>query len=214
MPQPERAKPTRWYWVRHAPVLGATSELYDTPDEPADVSNTKAFDALAANLPKNALWLTSDLQRAKQTADAIEKAGNTGRDRKVDPRIAEQDFGAWFGRWKDPAFAKAQDRAHHNFWFVDAATRPAGGESFLDILSRTAQAIDAHSRAHAGETIVAVSHGGNIRAAVTYALGLDPDKALGISVENLSTTRLDYYPGPGRGGDWRMVFTNARPVKA
>lgn len=211
MPQPSRAKPTRWYWVRHAPVLGATRELYDTPDEPADVSNAAAFSALAANLPKNAQWITSDLQRAQQTACAIEAAGNTGASRTIDPRIAEQHFGDWFGQ--SHILTNTKGRAAHNFWFVDAATRPPGGESFLDLLARTAQAIDDHSRQHVGKTIVALSHGGNIRAAIAYALGIDPEKALAISVENLSTTRLDYYPGPGRGGDWRLVFTNARPIR-
>lgn len=210
----KRAKPTRWYWVRHAPVLGATSELYDTPDEPADVSNTAAFKALAANLPKDALWLTSDLQRAKQTADAIEAQGNAPRARHIDPRLAEQHFGDWFGKGHDATFAQQQGRAKHNFWFIDAATRPPSGESFLDAMARAAHAIDDHSRTYAEKSIVAVSHGGIIRAAIAYALGLDPDKALGISVENLSTTRLDYYPGPGRGGDWRVVFLNARPIKA
>lgn len=209
MPQPKRDAPTRWYWVRHAPVLNATKELYDTPDEPADVSNIPAFQSLAARLPKEALWITSDLQRAKQTADGIAAQGNAPAQRLVDPRIAEQHFGNWFGQ--DRILTDTTGRAAHNFWFVDAATQPPGGESFLDLLSRTAKAIDAHTRAHPGRTIIAVSHGGNIRAAIAYALGIEPDKALGISVENLSTTRLDYYPGAGRGGDWRLVFTNARP---
>ena len=58
---------------------------------------------------------------------------------------------------------------------------------------------------------MAVAHGGVIRAALAYTLEIDPDKALCLSVENLSTTRMDHIGGPGSGGDWRVVFVNVRP---
>lgn len=208
--QNKRLAPTRWYWVRHAPVVGATGELYDTPDEPADMSDTAAFSALAASLPKQAIWVTSDLQRAQQTADSIAAAGNTPGQRHEDPRLAEQHFGDWFGRGSDSDLISKHPGAQHNFWMVDAATRPENGESFLDLMARTAAAIQDHSHAFREQRIVAVSHGGVIRAALAHALGLEPDRALGVMVENLSTTRLDYYPGPGKGGDWRVVFVNKR----
>ncbi len=67
------------------------------------------------------------------------------------------------------------------------------------------------SGTHQGRDIVAISHGGAIRAALAYTLEVDPDKALCISVENLSTTRMDHISGPGIGGDWRVVFVNVRP---
>ncbi|MEM7569659.1 MAG: histidine phosphatase family protein, partial [Pseudomonadota bacterium] len=200
----------RWYWVRHAPVMDATGELYDTPDEPADVSNTAAFEALAQALPKEAIWLTSDLQRAHQTADAIAAAGNTPAQRLEDARLAEQHFGDWFGQGGDKSFWKNRPGKAHNFWMVDAQTRPPGGESFLDLQERAVATIEHYNSVYAGHTIVAVSHGGVIRAAVAYALGLEPDKALCLMAENLSTTRLDYWPGPGVGGDWRCVFLNKR----
>jgi len=212
MKSEDRPRPTRWYWVRHAPVAGAASELYDAPDNPADVSNARAFDALAKNLPTNAHWITSNLQRAKQTADAILAQGNEAQTRQEDARLAEQDFGDWFGRNIPSIRAEQKPHQAHNFWFVDAVTRPPNGESYLDTMARLAPTIDQYNAAFAEQNIVAVAHGGIIRAAITLALGLDPDKALGISVENLSSTRLDYYPGPGRGGDWRVVFINARPV--
>lgn len=207
-----RPKPTRWYWVRHAPVLGASTELYDTADEPADVSNEEAFKALAKALPKDAIWFTSDLKRTHQTADAILAHGNTASIRLEDARIAEQHFGDWFGRGRDKAYTSKPPSLRHNFWMVDAATRPNNGESFLDLMARAIPAIDAYSAQYRERTIVAVSHGGVIRAAIAHALGLEPDRALAIMVENLSTTRLDYCPGPGKGGDWRLVFTNKRAV--
>ena len=66
------------------------------------------------------------------------------------------------------------------------------------------------TEAHAGRDIVAVAHGGSIRAALALALDLDPDLALGFATENLSTTRIDHVDGPGLGGTWRVGFVNAR----
>ncbi|MGD1955361.1 MAG: histidine phosphatase family protein [Sphingomonadales bacterium] len=206
----DRPAPTRWYWVRHAPVIDATGELYDTPAEPADVSDSEAFQGLARSLPRDAIWLTSNLQCAHQTANAIAAAGNAPANRMEDSRLAEQHFGDWFGKADEADFKAERKKRSHNFWMVDAATRPPGGESFLDLYARVCAAIDSYSAQFQGQTLVAVSHGGVIRAALAYALGLEADKALSIMVEHLSTTRVDYYPGPGKGGDWRTVFVNKR----
>ena len=48
-------------------------------------------------------------------------------------------------------------------------------------------------------------------AALVHALGMDPNRALGISTDNLAVTRMDHLSGPGQGGDWRVVFTNLLP---
>ena len=47
---------------------------------------------------------------------------------------------------------------------------------------------------------------------LAWSLGIDPDTALGISIENLSTTRVDHVAGTGLGGDWRLVYLNVRPA--
>ena len=73
------------------------------------------------------------------------------------------------------------------------------------------------SGAHAGRDIVAVTHGGTIRAALAIALGLDPEQALAFTVDNCSLTRLDHIAGPlgshapESESAWRVVFVNARP---
>ena len=56
-------------------------------------------------------------------------------------------------------------------------------------------AVDRLSGEHAGRDIVVVAHGGSIRAAVALALDLDPEKALALTVDNCSLTRLDHIAG-------------------
>ena len=52
------------------------------------------------------------------------------------------------------------------------------------------------------------------RAALAVALGIDanPDASLCFSVDNLSITRIDHIPGPGAGGNWKIVSVNQSPT--
>ena len=77
-------------------------------------------------------------------------------------------------------------------------------------MDRVQGVLEQQTQAHAGRNIIAVCHGGVIRAALALALRLDPEVALGLSVENLSRSRVDHLPGPELGGDWRCVYLNAR----
>ena len=62
-----------------------------------------------------------------------------------------------------------------------------------------------------GHDILAVAHGGTIRAALALALGLDPEAALAFTIENCSITRIDHIDGPGMGHGWRVVTVNRPP---
>lgn len=202
---------TRWHFVRHAPVLAAESLLYATHDEPADCSDVAAFEALAQRLPRDAVLVTSGLKRTEATADALLAAGLPVAERLVEPRLAEQHYGDWHGASLESLQADRTDRPRHKFWFTTATDLPPRGESFVDVAMRVAAAMDELSARFAGRNLVAVGHGGSIRAALAHALGLDLERALTISVENLSTTRVDQVTGDGIGGDWRVVYVNRRP---
>ena len=88
---------------------------------------------------------------------------------------------------------------------------PPEGESFVDVIERASGAIARRTAQHAGSDIVAVAHGGTIRAALALALGLDPEHALAFSIDNLSITRIDHVDGPARGGAWRVAAVNLLP---
>ena len=88
---------TRWWWIRHAPVIQSENRIYGQTDLPCDCSDTALFGALAETLPRNAVLVTSDLQRAVQTAAAIAGAGLTLPKAILEPALREQHLGDWQG---------------------------------------------------------------------------------------------------------------------
>ena len=123
------------------------------------------------------------------------------------PALAEQNLGAWHGRDR-AAFYAERRIGTHMLWLAEADELAPGGESFADLVERVAPAIDRLNVEHRGRDIVAVAHGGTIRAAVGVALGLAPQASLAFSTANCSLTRLDHLATNAGGGLWRVVAVN------
>ncbi len=70
-----------------------------------------------------------------------------------------------------------------------------GGESFVEMQTRTVSAIERLRRAHPGQTIVAVSHADTIKAAVAHALGTHLDLFQRIVISPCSVTSIAYGDG-------------------
>lgn len=203
---------TRWWWVRHAPVTANEGRIYGQRDMPADLAGTEgAITALAAALPRDAVLLTSDLRRAVETAEALRAAGPAWPETLHDPDLREQNLGDWQGLTAE-AFEAARDRLPHSGWLAPAFERAPGGESFADVVARVVPAVIRHTAAFPGRDIVAVAHGGTIRAALAYALGLDAEAVLSFSIETLSLTRLDHIRIGGEAAVWRIVTVNRSAV--
>src|SRR6201991_1256135 len=92
---------TRWWWVRHAPVPD-DGRIYGQSDLDCDCSDVEIFRILARELPRDAVWVTSNLVRTKQTAAAILAADAAGRfagiEHLIVPHFAEQHLGEWQGQ--------------------------------------------------------------------------------------------------------------------
>ena len=201
---------TRWWWVRHAPVVGVDGVIYGSNDVDCDVSNVSHFESLSQTLPEGAVWVTSHLTRAKRTARAIADAGLEMPDPVIEENLAEQNFGDWQGLSWDK-MAETDPKNYAAFWADPTANRPPGGESFADVIERTRSVIDRLCAEHRGRDIVAVVHGGTIRAALLVALDLNPVQGMSILVDTLSvgvTEHLCEGLLQGRGGDWRVVGVN------
>ncbi len=201
---------TSWWWVRHAPVTVTGGRIYGNQDVEADCDDAAVFAWLAAALPPGALWVTSHLRRTHQTAAAILAAG---REAEAPPLIerdlGEQHFGEWQGL-SHKELRERRDGRWHRFWLAPASETPPGGESFEQLVSRVSDTVDRLHASHGGRDIVAVTHGGTIRAAIGIALGITPEQSLAFSVENCSLTRLDHIPGRD-GAAWRVVCVNRLP---
>ena len=206
------ADQTRWWWIRHAPVPDG-GRIYGQRDLDCDCRDGEIFAVLARELPRDAVWLTSNLARTKQTAAAILAAPGRRHD-AVEPLavadLAEQHLGDWQGLERKRFYAERKVGTH-TLWFAPAHERPPGGESFVDLLGRVHPVITRLTAEHRGRDIVAVTHGGTIRAALALALGLDPQAALSFLIENCSLTRIDYLSPQGAPGLWRVGAVNHRP---
>ncbi len=201
---------TSWWWVRHAPVTTAGGRIYGQRDLDADCTDRAVFEWLAEHLPAEPLWVTSQLRRTRQTAEAIWDAGRQGAvEPLVDPDLAEQHFGDWQGLTYEELNRQRNGR-WHRFWLAPAAEVPPGGESFEQLIGRVGGALDRLHDSHGGRDIVAVAHGGTIRAALAIALGIEPERALAFTVANCSLTRLDHIEGKD-GAAWRVVCVNRLP---
>ncbi len=208
---------TRWWWVRHAPVTANKGRLYGQCDFPCDVDDPPTFEALARLLPADAYWVTSTLTRTIQTAQAIRERMNGKTPEPIAaPELMEQHFGDWQGRTYEEV--KNGDLGHwHRFWLAPAEAAPPGGESFVHLMDRVREKVYQLNNAQQGRDIVAVTHGGTIRAALAEALGLHPEHALRLCVDNCSLTRIDHVPGPIGSHDpnqshaWRVEFQNFSP---
>ena len=204
---------TRWWWVRHAPVTGDEGRIYGQTDLSADVSDSRIFARLSELLPENPVLVTSDLQRTTLTADAIAQAGLALPEPIKEPAFREQHFGVWQGLKRD-RFYKETGAKMHRFWIAPAFERAPEGESFADLVARAVPAITRLTAEHAGRNILCVAHGGTIRAALAFALGLPPDKALALRTANCGLTQLDHIldeNGDG-AGVWRIVTVNHDPA--
>ncbi|MDR3517566.1 MAG: histidine phosphatase family protein [Azospirillaceae bacterium] len=206
---------TRWWLIRHAPVINPERLIYGQRDVLADTSNEADFAGLAQTVPRRAVWLETPLQRTRATAAAILDAGDFHSEIPrptpiVVPDLIEQNFGDWQGI-SHQQLCDSRKGEDHPFWLAPALERPPGGESFMELVARVAIAMLDQSARHVGQDIVAVCHGGTIRGALAVALGLDPERALAFRIDNLSLTRIDRLELDGRPPAWRVEAVNLPP---
>jgi alpha-ribazole phosphatase len=199
---------TRWWWVRHAPVRSDGGNIYGQTDIACDTSDREVFEAVAKILPRRAIWYASNLMRTHQTAEAL---WDTGFPRPAtltkEAAFAEQNLGRWQGMNR-AAFLASRPVGSH--WFADIGEPAPGGESFMDLYNRVIGAIDRINAEQSGGDVIAVAHGGTIKAAIGLALGGHPEKGLAFDIDNCSVTRLDHFASAGQS-TWRLPMVNQQP---
>lgn len=116
-------------------------------------------------LLEGAVWMTSPLARARQTAALLGQGGCA-----LEPALVEMDWGGWEGRTREELIAEAGVAA------VDRNPlgrdfRPPGGESPREVWARLRPWVT--TVASAGVPVAGVTHRGVIRALYAEATGWD-----------------------------------------
>ncbi len=128
--------------------------------------------------------ISSPLLRSRETASAF------GLPVEVDDRWIELDYGDFDGTPISDVPADLWAR-----WRSDPDFTPPGGESLRQLGLRVRAALDDLAAAGAGVTVV-VTHVSPIKAAVTWALGVDDDVTWRLWVAPASISRIEIRP-PG-----------------
>ena len=194
---------TRWWWVRHAPVKGRDGTIYGQTDLPIDPPLAAAIRPLSNALPKDAVWITSDLQRTQQTAALFAEHHPNSANAIREPDFGEMDFGEWEGVPRNHLSPEEQ----RDFVADIVNTGPPGGESFGDVVGRVVAAVARHTENLAGRDVVVVGHSGSIKAALTLGAGVTPKSTLAFVVDPLGLTRLEH-TSDGHEAHWSITLVN------
>lgn len=144
---------------------------------------------------------SSDLARAWQTAEAIGAAA--GLTPQPIRELREIDVGQWEGLTPEELYRRFPDHMAE-FERDPARTVRLGGESYAQLQARALVALTQIAERHQpGEAIIAVSHGGTIRALLCHVIGLDLAYFGRMWLDNGSLTELRH----GRHG-WRLTRLN------
>jgi probable phosphoglycerate mutase len=134
--------------------------------------------------------VASPMARTRETAAII--AGRLGLDVAVEEGLREIDFGAWEGL----TFAEVQERHPDdlNAWLASPKARPTGSsESFAGVAARIAATRDKLVAAHAGRTVLLVTHVTPIKTFVRLALGAPPESLFRMELSAASLSAIAYY---------------------
>ncbi len=175
---------TRLFLVRHGPTHAKT--MVGRSDLPADLSDTDAIARLSDYLPPEATVISSDLDRAVKTADAIQ---GTRTRMDHDPDLREMHFGDWELCSYKEIEAQEPERIRA-FWDEPGDVRPPNGESWNMLRARCDAAVDRLIAGFAGGDIVIVAHFGAILTQVQRAEDLSGYETFSHRIDNLSVTEV------------------------
>ncbi|HVH78243.1 MAG TPA: histidine phosphatase family protein [Stellaceae bacterium] len=142
----------------------------------------------------------SPLERTRQTAEIV--GSHLSLPVTILDDLAELDFGEWTGKTfdevrKDPRWPEWA--SHRSLSCIP------GGETMRAVQRRVVEAIMEMRAQHPNDSVVVVSHGDVIRAALVFALGMPLDfyARIEVATASLSTVRID-------AGGVRVIAVNER----
>ncbi|MDX8151486.1 histidine phosphatase family protein [Patulibacter brassicae] len=187
--------------VRHGTTSAVRAAAFPT-DEGLDDRGRAELLALAPHLPARV-----DVRRspARRCAESVAVLGHDGA--RVDDALREAGFGDWAGR--SLADVHGEDPEAAVAWMTDPAFAPPGGESLEALCARVGGWLGALAADEPTDPVLAITHGGVVRAAIAAAVGAPADAAWRIDVTPGSLTELHAHDGR-----WRLTRANWTPPRA
>jgi probable phosphoglycerate mutase len=195
--------------IRHGETAwNAERRLQGHLDIPLNAEGERQARLLAEALAPESIDLVvaSDLQRARQTAQAV--ATPRGMPVHAEPGLRERCYGGFEGL----LYSEIEQRFPAEFAAWQArdvdGILPSGknrGETFRDFYTRATGAILGLAAAHPGKTLALVAHGGVLECAYRMALDLSLETPRDFKVYNASINRFRVEDGRLVLGSWGEV---------
>ncbi|MET8753007.1 bifunctional RNase H/acid phosphatase [Streptomyces sp. NPDC004667] len=193
---PDMGAPATFVLLRHGETALTPQKRFsgsggtDPELSPAGRRQAEAVaEALAARGTVQAV-VSSPLRRCRETAQAV--ADRLGLPVTVEEGLRETDFGAWEGL----TFAEVRERFPDDLqaWLDSPKAAPTGGgESFTAVTRRVSAARDRLLSAHAGRTVLLVTHVTPVKTLVRLALGAPPESLFKMELSAASLSAVAYY---------------------
>ena len=200
---PQSAHACRICLVRHGETAwNAERRLQGHIDVPLNPRGLSQAEATARSLTRAgerfAALYSSDLQRARQTADAVARAHQLAATH--DARLRERHYGVLQGLTFDEA-ALHQPQAWQHFKRRDPMVAlDGGGESLAGLAARVRAALEEIAGRHAGEQVVVVTHGGVLDIAHRLATGQPLETAREFAIPNAALNWIEH-----TAGSWKLI---------
>jgi len=193
----------RIIFVRHGQTVYNNESRYQGHTDAAlsDLGRKQA-DRVAERLKNTRLAAvySSDLSRAKDTADAI--ASLHGLRVEVDTDLRECSFGEWEGLTVTE-IRERFPKEYANYRQDSVRYRAPGGERLEDLQARVVRAVNRIAERHPDDTVVIATHGGPIRAFFCHALGTELATFRKLHLDNAGITVLST-----KNGLWSLELLN------
>lgn len=182
--------------VRHGQTAANTGGVWhgstDTPlsDHGHGQAASVAAHLAAHHAGEVAAVFASPLQRARHTAGAI--AGALQLDVEVHEGLGEYDLGEWEGLTYQHLHEEKKLWEH---MANDPDYAPHGGESPRAVTDRLIGALSELAARHAGEHLIAVSHGGAMALALGFLIENEHGKWKRV-MGNCAVTQIELHPEP------------------
>jgi probable phosphoglycerate mutase len=190
--------------VRHGATASTLARRYSGHQDPPLAPEGRAqAERLAEVLPRGLTVFTSDLARARETAQLAQ--GTAG---SVTADLRELDFGELDGLTSEECAARFP-AAYRDFVAKPWEVAPPGGESFGELERRVLHRVDA-IRAETTGDVALFTHMGPIKVILLWALGLPLSSIYKVQIDPASAALVELWDG---GATLRALNLQGRAPK-